>query len=245
MMARIQVGLILAALCCVGCASHPRLPAVEWHDSREALSVLSRRGESIRTLTAQGDITLQRPNGESVRLDLAMVRAGHDRVRIRAWKLGTAVFDLTMNPKGVWLLTPQDGSLRNKARSAGLTARKLAENLALLGGDLFREPNLTVRDTGRELDIDSSPRSDGTRVRCLVDRRTLVPVRYLLLDREDAARFTLDLSKYRMAGDVPLAYRYLATSDEGRIIIVLREIELNSDLAENAFVPPRRAEQLP
>src|SRR4051794_24933608 len=238
------VALIVAASC-VGCAQHSKLPTVAWHDPQEARTILARRAESVHTITAQGDITLQRPDGESVRLDLAMVRADRDRVRIRAWKLGQAVFDLTMNPEGVWLLTPQDASLRNKARSAGLTARKLAENLALLSGDLFRETDLNIQDNGRELEFESQPRSDGTRVRCLVDRRTLVPLKYSLLDRERVTRFTLELSSYRMIENVPLAQRYLATSDDGRIVIVLREVELNSELAENAFVPPRRAEKLP
>jgi outer membrane lipoprotein-sorting protein len=236
----------MIAVFCIGCATtEKRLPTVIWHDPPEALSILAGRAESVRTLTAEGDITLQRPGGESVRLDLAMVRAGHDRVRIRAWKLGQAVFDLTMNPQGVWLLTPQDKSLRDKARSAGLTARKLAENLALLGGDLFREADLSVRDDGHDLEIESRPRADGTRVRCLVDRRTLTPVRYVLLDRDGIARFTLELSNYRMIDQTPIATRYLAISDDGRIIIVLREIELNTELAENAFTPPRRAEKLP
>lgn len=244
MIVRLPLALIVATFL-AGCRSIEKLPTVAWHDPHEAVSILAHRAEAVRTLTAQGDITLQRPDGESVRLDLAMVRSGRDRVRIRAWKLGSAVFDLTMNPDGVWLLTPQDASLRNKARSAGLTARKLAENLALLGGDLFREPDLGVREDERELVIDSPPRNDGTRVRCFVNRRTLTPNRYQLLDRENVARFALELSNYRMIDQVPIAARYLATSDDGRIIVVMREIELNTELAENAFVPPRRAEKLP
>jgi outer membrane lipoprotein-sorting protein len=229
----------------VGCAPREKLPTVAWRDPSEALSILARRAESVKTVTAEGDITLQRPDGESVRLDLAMVRAGSESVRIRAWKLGQAVFDLTMTPEGAWLLTPKDASLQNKARSAGLSARKLAQNLALLGGDLFRQHDLTVRDAGNYLEVTSPVAADGTQVRCEVERRTLTPRRYVLLNREQVARFSMDLSDYSLIGDIPFARRYLAISDDGRIVIVLREVELNTELAESAFVHPRRAEKLP
>ena len=236
---------VLCTLLSCGCASHENLPAVAWHDPHDAVNILARRAEAVRTVTAQGQITLTRPGGESVRLDLAMVRAGSDRVRIRAWKLGQAVFDLTMNPDGVWLLTPENASFSAKARSAGLTARKLAEHLALLGGDLFRRKDLEIRELPSVLEITSPPDSDGLRIRCGVERRTLVPRRYTLLDRDDRARFGMDLSGYRMIGEIPFACRYLAVSDDGRILIALREVELNGELAENAFTPPRRAEKLP
>jgi hypothetical protein len=241
----IRTAFLAALVLLTGCAAGEKLPTVNWHDSREALDILARRAESIHTVTAQGQITLQRPSGESVRLDLAMVRSGRDRVRLRAWKLGTAVFDLTMTPEGVWLLTPDSASLRDKARSAGLTAKTLAENLSLLGGDLFLREDLVVSDAGNTLTVSSPPAADGTHVRCEIERRTLVPRRYVLLDRNNTARFSMDLSDYRMIGDIPFASRYLAVSDEGKIAIALREVELNTDLAENAFVPPRRAEKLP
>jgi len=36
-----------------------------------------------------------------------------------------------------------------------------------------------------------------------------------------------------------------ARSDDGTISVALREVELNGELAEGAFVPPKRAEKLP
>src|SRR4029450_11222658 len=96
------------------------LPPVPWRDHAEALDILARRADDVRTMTAQGLITLVRPDGESVRFDLVMVRDADKGVRMRAWKLGRAVFDLTMTRDGVWLLTLDDPSLKQKVRTAGV-----------------------------------------------------------------------------------------------------------------------------
>src|SRR5437660_1751885 len=135
-----------------------------------------------------------------------------------------------MSGDDVWLFTPEDPSLRNKARSAGLTAKQLSENFNLLSGEMFRRPDVKVRDAGAKL-IGSSSQADAV-VRCEVDRRTLTPRKYVMLDPAGVMRFTLDLSDYRLlAGDIPFPFRYVATSDEGKIIVALREVELNGELA--------------
>ena len=236
---------LLALVLLAGCASRrgENLPPIRFGDEREALGILVRRADAVKTVSSQGTITLQRPNGESVRLDLAMVRAGREKLRLRAWKLGRAVFDLTMNGDEVWLFTPEDPSLKKKARSAGLTAKQLAENFNLLSGDLFRRPDVAIRDAVAKLMV-SAAQGDAT-VRCEVERRTLTPRKYVMVDPAGIARFTLELSDYRLlAGDVPFPFRYIATSDEGKIAIALREVELNGELAEGAFIPPKRAEKL-
>jgi outer membrane lipoprotein-sorting protein len=237
--------LVVLLVLLAGCATREareNLPTVSFHDDREALEILIRRADAVKTVSAQGMITLQRPNGESVRLDLAMVRAGADRLRLRAWKLGRAVFDLTMNRDGVWLLTPDDASLKNKARSAGLTAQKLAGNLTLLSGELFRRPDLAIRDEGKYLLVTSS-QAEMT-VRCQIERRTLTPRRYSMVDPHGVTRFTLELSRWQQLDDAVFPYQYVATSGEGTITVALREVELNGELAEGAFVPPKRAEKL-
>ena len=238
------VALFLSAWSLAGCTSHTSLPAVPYRDDRDALRILSERADAVKTVSSQGTITLTRPDGESVRLDVAMVRAGRDKVRLRAWKLGRAVFDLTMNGDDVWLLTPEDAALKSKAHSAGLSARKLAENINLLNGDLFRRSDAIVTPAGDLLRI-TAPQ-DGNVIRCDVERRTLVPLRYVLTDAPGVTRFALDLSDYRLpASDLPFPFRMKATSDQGTIDVALRELETNGELAEGAFVPPQRAEKLP
>jgi outer membrane lipoprotein-sorting protein len=242
-MKTVLLAAVVVLLC--GCASHRQnLPTVRFNDDREAVDILVHRADAVKTVSSQGTITLQRPDGGSVRLDLAMVRSGRDKLRLRAWKLGRAVFDLTMKGDDLWLLTPEDRSLRNKARSAGLTAKKLAENINMLGGELFRRPDVTVREAGGKI-IASSRQVEGGLVRCEVDRRTLTPRKYVVLDAAGEARFTLELSDYRLPADeTPFPFRYVATSDEGKIVIALREVELNGEPAEGAFTPPKRAEKL-
>src|SRR5437016_14515019 len=119
---------VAVALFLGGCAAHREdLRTVHFRDDREALDILIRRADAVKTVSSQGTITLQRPDGESVRLELAMVRAGPDELRLRAWKLGRAVFDLTKTGEDVWLFTAEDPSLRTRARSAGSNPKELAE----------------------------------------------------------------------------------------------------------------------
>jgi hypothetical protein len=108
---RIVFAMLLA---CAGCAHFPdkKIPPVKYADTNDALRIVRERSATVRTLAATGTITLSRPNGESVRLDLAMVSRKPDDLRLRAWKLGRAVFDLTLTRDGAWLLTPTDPSIK-------------------------------------------------------------------------------------------------------------------------------------
>ena len=226
-----------------GCASPPRanIPAVSWRNHDQAMRILAGRAEAVRTVQAEGLITLVRPDGESVRFDLAMVRARDRGVRLRAWKLGRAVFDLTMTRDGgAWLLTPDDPSLKAKVRTAGVSARQLAEAWESFNGALFRSGGGTLTGGGGRMLI----YRDGNIV-CHIDAATLTPRRYVMSDESGRPRFALELSDYRLVDDVPYAHRYVATSDEGVIRIALRDVELNGDLAPEALRPPRRAEKLP
>ena len=238
--------LLLAVAFVCGCATptnHEKLPTVHFQSEREALGILAQRADLVTSNSSQGTITLTRPDGESVRLDLAMVRSGHDKLRIRAWKLGRAVFDLTMNGGDVWLFTPDDPSLKQKARSAGLSARQLAQNIRLLDGGLFRRTDAKVSDDGKTLRVTAPERENL--LQCDVDRSTLTPRRYVLSDPAGATRFSMELSDYRALTPVPVPFRMTARSNEGTIAVALREVELNGELAEGAFVPPKRAEKLP
>jgi hypothetical protein len=69
---------------------------------REALDILP-SAPTRNSASSQGTITLTRPDGESV-AGPAMVRPARQAAH-RAWKLGRAVFDLTMDGRRV-ALTP-------------------------------------------------------------------------------------------------------------------------------------------
>ena len=232
--------LLAASLLVAACAPRgEHLPTVQFRDEREAREILARRADDVRTMTAQGLITLTRPDGESVRFDLVMARDRDQGVRLRAWKLGRAVFDLTMTPQGVWLLTPDDPSLKLKVRQAGLSAKQLLETWNLFDREAFRSGTGGLTDDGRVLIYEEDS------FRSTIDRHTLTPIKYTLHDEQARERFELLLEDYRAISGIPVAHRYTARSDGGTIRIVLREVELNADLAPNALRPPRRAEKLP
>jgi outer membrane lipoprotein-sorting protein len=78
-----------------------------------------------------------------------------------------------------------------------------------------------------------------------VDRPTLTPRKYSMLDERGRTRFTLSLEQYRQFGQVVWPTKLTAVSESGTVEIELRDVEINPELEETAFVPPRRAEKLP
>jgi hypothetical protein len=242
-MSRRAPPMLLVGLLLAGCVARndEKLPAVTWRNHEEARQILAQRAEAVRTVTAEGLITLVRPDGESVRFDLAMVRDRDRGVRLRAWKLGRAVFDVTMTRDGgVWMLTPDDPSLKQKVRTAGVSARQLLDAWEMFNGEFFTTGEGKFDDRGGTL------RYVSNNAFCDIDRRTLAPRRYGLTDDAGKLRFELELSDYREIAGVPFAQRYRARSrDEGEIRIALRDVELNTELAPAALKPPGRAEKLP
>jgi hypothetical protein len=54
----------------------------------------------------------------------------------------------------------------------------------------------------------------------------------------------LQLERYTLIDGIAFPLRYDAHSDSGAIRIDLRNVDLNTELAPAAFVPPRRAEKV-
>jgi hypothetical protein len=243
---RLVLLLPLAALMVGGCATRPKpasdLPTFGDVDRATALHVLDERARAVKSVSARSVLTLTRPDGQTVRLDGAVVMAPPDRLRLRAWKFNQAVFDLTLTPDGLWVVTPDDPSRRQKVLPASLSAAQLGREWALLSGSFFGDPGLTVRDAGDRLVVSRSL-DDGRTVMCDVDRGTLTPRRYRMFDPAGRARFTLTLGDYGVFNGIAWPTRLDARSGEGRIGIRLDDVELNGELAPNAFKPPRRAEK--
>ena len=99
--------ILLAAL--IGCAA-PRdsLPTFARMDEARSLQTIAERAEKTKSVTAEGLITLRDAEGQTVRLDCVIVMRLPDELRMRAWKFGQAVFDLTLTPQGAWLIAPED-----------------------------------------------------------------------------------------------------------------------------------------
>ena len=251
-MSRRPVCLCLAAApflaLTAGCAPRPapeaHLPTFGDVDHATALRVLDERARAVKTLSSQCGLTLARPDGQTVELVGAVAMAPPDRLRLRAWKLGQAIFDLTLTPDGLWVMTPDEPSSKQKMLPASVSAAQLGREWALLSGSFFGDAELKVRDQGSRLAV-TKALEGGRSVVCDVDRRTLTPRRYRLLDPAGRTRFILALSGYDVFNGIAWPTRLKATSDEGRIGIRLKDVELNGELAPNAFIPPRRAEKQP
>ncbi|HSU66469.1 MAG TPA: hypothetical protein VLJ39_06340 [Tepidisphaeraceae bacterium] len=191
-------------------------------------------------------LTLTRPDGNSVRLDGAVVLSLDDRsVRIRTWKFNQPVFDLTLTPQGLWVEVPRESRRRGEVLPASVSAGQLARALSVFGGDFFDDPNARVIDRGgKNLEV-RKPMDAGQTMTAVVDRATLTVRQYRLADASGVVHFTLALKDYQQINGAFWPTRLIARSDTGTIDAELRDVEINGELPPAAFVPPRGAEKLP
>ena len=227
-----------------GCARRAAspLPTYPGLDDAAALKVLARRAEAVKTLSAGCDLTLTKEDGQTVRLDGAVAMEPPERLRLRAWKFGQAVFDLTLTPDGLWVMAPREPGRRDEVLPASLSAAQFGREWAVLNGRFFLQPDLSTSGDGRWLDVRRTL-EDGRTVVCRVDRATLTPRDYAMRDPGGRLRFRFALGDYRLVGGMPWPTKLAARSGEGKIDIRLKDVELNQELAPSAFRPPRRAEK--
>src|SRR5690242_13070979 len=107
----------------VGCASSKEhLPTYPRMTDAESIHMIATRSEKIKSVTSEGLITLRDSEGQTVRLDCVIVMRLPDELRLRAWKFGQAVFDLTLTRQGAWLIAPEDPEQRAQVQTAGVSA---------------------------------------------------------------------------------------------------------------------------
>jgi hypothetical protein len=245
--------LTLACVVLLGGCAAP-LPTYPWADTHSALALMARRADAIRTFASPCSIYIQRPDGYSVSLDGAAAAQIPGWLRIRAWKFGNAVFDLTVTPEGIWLLRDR-GDGPESAPEAG--PRRLAEAWSLLTGRFFEESGSSVTDEGGNRFTIQRPLGDGEAVVfCEVDRATLTARTFTITEPGGAIRLRLGLERYREVGDTVWPRRLVAEiapptgagrggSGAMRVVIAFEEPEINTELPPAAFVPPRRAVKQP
>ncbi|MBA2708765.1 MAG: hypothetical protein H0U59_13250, partial [Gemmatimonadaceae bacterium] len=180
-------GLLLTLT--AGCVPRDGLPTHPRMSVDETRRILARRAESVKTISSQATITLTRPDGESIRFDGAIALRPPDRSRLRAWKFGQAVFDLTVTPDGVWIIAPDDPKHRQDIRRAGATAADFGRTFSSLLGSFFSSADLTGAEHGDMMRF-THKSGNGAALTCEVDRRTLTPRRYRLLDDGSKRGFT-------------------------------------------------------
>jgi hypothetical protein len=231
--------LVLAA----GCTPPERIPSYPPMPAEQAMKIVADRSHAIHAVSAQGMVTLTRPDGESVRFDTAVVLAPPERARVRAWKFGQAVFDMTLTPEGLWLVSPQEGGHRQEIEAAGANMGRLTRQWLRLMSGIFDDAGRDVKDDGPRLRVTQS-NPDGTIMHCTIDQKTLTPRQFVLNDARGVKRFTLTLDRYAEFGGVVWPRKIEALSESGQILIELREVEINGDLPDAAFAPPRRAQRM-
>jgi hypothetical protein len=242
--------LVLATGCGAKRAPAEDLPPYRWVDAETAIRDLRARADAVKTVSAECTITLTRADGETVQFDGAMVARNPGWVRLRAWKFNRAVFDLTLQPAGLWVMTLDDPKRREQMLPARVSAAEFVRQWSYFNGELFRRATADdVTTDGRTLVV-SAEGPEGLEfgvLRCEVDRATLTPRRYAILadGPTGVPDFELALDRYRDVDGVPWPHRLVATSGVGRIVVEQRNVEVNGELAPNAFVPPRRAEKQP
>jgi hypothetical protein len=205
---------------------------------QQAMQILVDRSRAIKTVSAQGLVTLERPSGETVRLDTALAIQPPANARLRAWKLGQAVFDITLTPRGVWVVAPQ----QDPTSFGDDTANATRQWLRLMTGT-FENACMITDDTGPRLVLKQAA-DDGATIICEVDRNTLTARRYILRDRQDRQQFTLTLSRFAEFNGIAWPQKIEAAGPSGRLTIDLNEIEINAELPPAAFHPPARAVKL-
>jgi outer membrane lipoprotein-sorting protein len=230
----------------LGCASSKEsLTRYARMDDAESIEAIAARAAKTKSVTAEGLITLRDSAGQTVRLDCVIVMRLPNELRLRAWKFGQAIFDLTLTNEGAWLIAPEDPQRRAQVQTAGVSAAKLARTWSTLAGGFFDDPNVNiVNSTSNRLIVSKAGEADTT-IFCEIDRPTLTPRRYRMIDDKGTTRFTLALDGYAPFGETVWPRRVVAISDRGEIDIDLKEIEINGETPEQAFKPPRRAEKLP
>lgn len=235
----------LLSLCVLaGCAAPlPRYPGVS---TQEALDILAGRAESLRTLSAECEITLTDPAGESVRLDGATALAFPDRVRIRAWKFGQVAFDITAAEGRVWVLTADAPGPRHSADKGVLAAvDRLPVAIGLLGPEYFRAATPRAGDDRDDRLTVTGPAPGGEAATCVIDRSTITVRELFFTGPESPPTRRVRFDRYRTISGMPWPTLLEFSGPEGVIVLRLRDVSLNEPLAESAFVPPRRAVEQP
>jgi hypothetical protein len=262
--AGLRGALCVLALICAGCAAEHILTYAPMSD-QAALQVMAARAKSVKSVSAQGTITLSRSGRDGVRLDAAIVLSLPDRARLRAWKLGHAVLDMTLTPEGMWLIEPappagapsgadaiaspakQDGpgapTTRSDVPGHGQAIAAFARRLLGAMGGFFQENPSSMEQAGGKLHITQSL-PDGMTLRCEVDPSTLTARRFRLLDPHGAQRFEIVLDRYAMVDGIAWPRRIEATGPSGRILIDLGDVEINGAVSPAAFIPPARARRI-
>lgn len=246
--------LILALLCSlqVGCASAPpprtAIPSYQWTTPQQAIDLANQRATSLDTIFAAGDLILDVPASQNtqgkqikarkVKLQMAMVVMGDKHLRLRAWQSKKPVLDITLNPDGMWRWIAPDAI---QLPVSNVLLRKLP---AMLRGDVAVKTSV-LNDSSPWLTFQEAFPKDGRPVRYMMHKPTLTIRRFEFIDKKQHVAEAVNLEDYDLVDMYPWPRRLLASSDQGNMRLDLTEVQLNSRLPDQAFVPYSQATKQP
>lgn len=250
----VQLFVLLAiALMLVGCCAAPpgdALPEALGLTDQEVLDALAARSNQIQSVMSSGTMRLQTEDGGSVRLDVALLAQGRDRLRLRAWKLGRAVFDLTRDHETVWVWSAEQGNdPKNPDALAKLpTAEQIDLGWRLISGNFFASPPNELDASDKLVvtyNINPQQATDPGTARLTIDRTTQTIEQITIHDAKGMQHARYSSSRYRLIDALPWATRIAFESPAFAFEIELDEVELNGTLPSSAFTPPRDARKQP
>lgn len=234
----------LALLSCGACAGP--LPRYVWNGGQEAVEVMAARDEGVRTFSTTCRILLKSEEG-TVELTGVLIGQPPSRLRLRAWKFSQTVFDITMNDDGVFVFQREQEHHRSAAAGMGrLTRGGLLEVASLLPGFGTRSDwRFVSSSVDGSFVVTRQPGDTRTAVQCIIDKATLTTSRCTYHDESGDARQTLAFDSYRRVGDVVWPQHVAGAGKGASFELLFDRVEINIELPERAFVPPRRAVRQP
>lgn len=236
--------VLLAGIACLfafGCRSslstHPRM------SPDDSLRVIADRLASVNTIQSIATVDLDQSDGSSVRLDAALVGKWPGMLRLRAWKLSRAVFDVTLRDGELWLLAPEQQTEEHAADLLRV-AQGIRRACVLLSSE-FYESALVDEERTTQDQLVVIGRIEGEPIRCVIDRETLTPRRFETTDEDRDHSLSIELRDYHMIDGIAWPRTWEIAHPRGVAAIRLREIELQGELPPRAFDPPRRATRSP
>lgn len=249
------IGLTVIAFTLVGCCTAPpgqALTEVQGLTDQQVIDALAQRADQVQSVMSSGTMRIQTDDGGSVRLDVALLASGNDRLRLRAWKLGRAVIDLTRDGEAVWVWTSERASDPDEPDTLAMlpTAAQLDLAWRLISGQLFASPPDRVEASASSglvaiYTIKEQTQATPITAKLTINRPTQTIRQITIHDAQGLQRASYTPSGYRLIDGLPWATRIAFESADFAFEIVLDEVELNAALPSSAFTPPRDARKQP
>lgn len=213
------------------------LPVYAPADANEAMRIIHTRDAAITRVQARAAVRLTDAAGKSVELDGALVLSRPGNLRLRTWKMGQAVLDLTVIDGEAFAFIARDEA----ADARQLTQSMLADWTQILLD--AANPQFVMQAQADASAVQARVQRGESTFWCTWVKPTLVLQRVDIPDLENP-KSTILLADHRIVAEHVWPMRVSVRSEQGRIDIYFKDVELNTELSPYVFKPPARAEKL-